>query len=102
MADHQRLLKPEPFNEAFDIPDLALKTVISGRLPFAVAMAPLIERDTMAVAPKHQADDIPGMSVEAATMQKDDWWPSFDTPIEVMQTDTVNYNMVRFGQDEFG
>src|SRR5215469_2124535 len=102
MAYQQRLLKPEPFNEAFNIPDLALETVISGWLPFAVAMATLVERDTMVVAPEHQAHDIPSMSIEAATMQKDDWRPSFDTPIQVMQTDTVDYDMVRFGQDDFG
>src|SRR5215831_10724665 len=101
MADQQWLSKPKPFNEAFDIPDLALETVIGGRLPFAIAVPTLVQCDTTVVAPEHEADDIPGVSVEAATMQKDDWWSSFDTPIEVMQTDTVNYDMVRFGQDNF-
>src|SRR6516225_5560040 len=101
MTDQQRPLKSEPFNKAFDIPNLALKAIIGSWFPFAVAVTTLVKCNAMEITPEHQADDVPCVSVEAAAMQKHNWWTCLHAPIEIVQADPVDNDVVRLGKSQF-
>jgi hypothetical protein len=101
MAYQQRLVDPKLFDETFDILYLAIMAVVGGGLPFAVAVTALIERESMVLLSEHQADHVPGVRVQAASMQKENRRTPLRAPIEVMKAHPLNDYMMRVRQDEF-
>ena len=102
MRDHERLLKLQFGDEAFDVADLALMAVVRRRFPFAVAMTALVEREAVIVRPQHQAYDVPGVSVQAATVKEQNRRAPGGSPIEVMEPHPMDHDMMRLGENDFG
>ena len=102
MADDQRPFEFQLFDEAFKVRDLALKAIVRGRFPFAVAMTALVEGDTVVALAQHQANEIPGMGVQAAAMQKEYGMAPLGAPIEIMQPHPADHHVMRFRQGDLG
>ena len=102
MCDDQRLLELQFFDEAFDIADLALMAVVRGRFPFAIAMTALIERKAMIILPQHQADDVPGVSVQSSAVKKQDRRAAGGSPIEVMKPHPMDDDVMGLRKNYFG
>ena len=100
MADHQRPLELEFFDEVLNVAHLARQTVVADRRPFAVAMAALVERDAVVLAAQRQAYEIPGMRVEPAAVQEKNRMALRSTPIEVVETHSVDHDIVVLGKGE--
>ena len=98
MADHQRALELEFFDEVLDVAHLARQAVVADRRPFAVAMAALVERDAVVLAAQRQAYEIPGMRVEPAAVQEKYRTALRGTPIEVVEAHPIDHDVVILGE----
>src|SRR5262249_28095861 len=85
-----------------DVADLTRQTVIANRRPFAVAMAALIQRNTVIIRAQGQAYQVPGMRIEAAAVQEQNRVVSDDAPVEIMKAHPVDHHIVVLGQGETG
>src|SRR5262249_6250765 len=99
MCHHQRLLKLQFFNEAFDVTDLAFMAVVRGRFPFAIAMTTLVKCEAMIVRTEHQADDVPGVGVQSSAMEEQDRRAAGGSPIQVMKPHPMNNYIVGLGKN---
>ena len=89
-------------DERLEVADVAFRPVVHHRRPLALAVAALIERETVALATKTEAHEIPRVGVEPATVEEDDRRTARRPPVEIVEAHPAEHDVVRVGQRELG
>src|SRR5262245_45653374 len=101
-ADQNEPVEPEVVDEGAEVLDVALGTVIHRGRPLAVAVAALVERDTVALRLESSADEVPRVHVEPAAVQEQHGRPASRAPVQVVEAHATEDDVVRLGQVQVG
>ena len=90
----------KPIGEASDILALGTDRIIGIGRPVGVAMAALIECQTVKLVAQREAAQIPGMRSQGAAVQKEDRPQPFGSPIEVTESQLAHAHIVLARQND--
>src|SRR5579875_2943671 len=102
LSDQDRAVEAELVGKAQDILALRRDRIVGLRIPIAVAVAALIERQAVIVRAQCQATQIPGMRIERPAMQKQHRRQSRPAPIEIVQVERADPPVAGVRQHHLG
>ena len=100
LADESEPLEAEPIDEALEVGEMRLGSVMQLRRPFAVAVSALVQCETVIIGSQRETDEIPGMRGQAAAVQEDDRRAVRGAPVEVVEAHAADDDVVVLGEAE--
>ena len=101
-ADEDESIEAEAVDEGVEVGDVALGRIVHLGRPLAVAVAPLVEGEAVALEPEGGADEIPGVDVEPAPVQEQHRGLAARAPVQIVEAHPSQDDVMRLGQDQFG
>ena len=97
-AGEDELVEAEMVDKPLGVGELGAHRIVGVVRPIAVAVAALVEREAVVVVAQRQADEVPGMRVQRAAMQKHDRRQVLVAPVEIVKPHPAEVKFVALRQ----